>query len=69
MNFSNDLFYSSSNAGMMSDGLGRLKDLARGLGDEIDAQNADLDRIDPKVNKSNDLLEWQNRQMNKILKK
>jgi hypothetical protein len=54
---------------MMSGGLSRLKDLARGMGEEIDQQNVALDRINPKVNRANDLLENQNKQMFKILKK
>ena len=53
----------------MGDGLGRLKDLARGLGDEIDIQNSDLDRIKPKMNRANDLIEHQNKQVFKILKR
>lgn len=57
------------NLGMMSDGMGRLKMLALGLGGEIEAQNEQLDRITPKVDRSNDLLENQNRQMGRILKR
>ncbi|KAK7087788.1 synaptosomal-associated protein 29-like [Littorina saxatilis] len=57
------------NLGVMSDGLGRLKMLAQGLGDEIEQQNEMLDRVDPKVNRANDLLEIQNHQMNRILKR
>lgn len=57
------------NLGMMSDGMGRLKMLAMGLGEEIEAQNEQLDRITPKVDRSNDLLENQNRQMGRILKR
>lgn len=57
------------NLGMMSDGMSRLKDLALGLGDEIEAHNEQLGRITPKVDRSNDLLENQNRQMGRILKR
>lgn len=57
------------NLGMMSDGLGRLKVLAQGLGDEIEQQNEMLDHVTPKVNRANDLLENQNKQMNRILKR
>ena len=56
-------------SGLMSDGLGRLKNLAMGLGDEIEQQSESLDRLNPKVNRANDLLETQNTQMNRILKK
>nr|KAG5707029.1 hypothetical protein BaRGS_019634 [Batillaria attramentaria] len=57
------------NLGMMSDGMSRLKGLALGLGDEIETQNQQLDRITPKVDKSNVLLEHQNQQMGRILKR
>lgn len=53
----------------MSDGLGRLKNLAMGLGDEIEQQSESLDRVNPKVSRANDLLEHQNTQMNRILKR
>ncbi|GFN92818.1 synaptosomal-associated protein 29 [Plakobranchus ocellatus] len=57
------------NLGMMSDGMSRLKGLALGLGDEIERQNEQLDRINVKVGDTDDLLSNQNRQMRKILKK
>lgn len=53
----------------MSDGLGRLKGLAQGLGEEIEQQNAQLDRINPKVQQADMLLDNQNKQMYKILGK
>lgn len=56
-------------SGLMSDGLGRLKNLAIGLGDEIEQQTESLDRVNPKVSRANDLLEHQNTQMNRILKR
>lgn len=56
-------------SGLMSDGLGRLKNLAIGLGDEIEQQSESLDRVNPKVSRANDLLEHQNTQMNRILKR
>ena len=56
-------------SGLMSDGLGRLKNLAMGLGDEIEQQSESLDRVNPKVSRANDLLEHQNTQMNRILKR
>lgn len=57
------------NLGMMSDGMSRLKCLAQGLGDEIERQNEQLDRINVKVEDTDDLLSNQNRQMRRILKK
>ncbi|KAL8560797.1 hypothetical protein ACOMHN_061832 [Nucella lapillus] len=57
------------NLGVMSDGLGRLKVLARGLGDEIEQQNEMLENVGPKVDRANVLLENQNKQMNRILKR
>ena len=53
----------------MSSGLTRLRGLAMGLGDEMDKQNEQLDRIDPKLERANVLLKDQNRQMGQILKK
>ena len=55
--------------GQISDGLTNLKGLALGLGDEIERQNVQLGRMDPKVRKANDLLENQNKQMRNILRK
>lgn len=40
-----------------------------GLGDEIEQQNSQLERMDPKIRKANDLLENQNKQMRNILRK
>ncbi|XP_076452597.1 synaptosomal-associated protein 29-like [Babylonia areolata] len=57
------------NLGMMSDGLGRLKLLAQGLGDEIEQQNDMLTTVIPKVEEADTRLELQNRQMNRILKR
>ncbi|GFS20088.1 synaptosomal-associated protein 29 [Elysia marginata] len=57
------------NLGMMSEGMSRLKGLAQGLGDEIERQNDQLDRINVKVDNTDDLLSNQNRQMRRILKK
>ena len=53
----------------MSSGLSRLRGLAMGLGDEMDKQNEQLDRIDPKLERANVILKDQNRQMGQILKK
>lgn len=52
----------------MSLGMGRLKDLARGLGSEIEAQNDQLDRINTKVERADIKVRDQNRQMGRILK-
>ncbi|XP_050408019.1 synaptosomal-associated protein 29 isoform X1 [Patella vulgata] len=53
---------------LMSAGMARLKGLATGLGDEIDTQNEQLDRINRKVDVANHRLEGQNKQMRGILK-
>lgn len=52
----------------MSDGMGRLKGLAIGLGDEIATQNEQLDRINVGVDRADIKLKDQNRQMRGILK-
>ena len=49
-------------------GLGRLKNLAIGLGSEIEDQNQTLDRITGKAERAEDTLQHQNRQMKRILK-
>ena len=56
------------NLDMMSDGLGRLKNLAVGLNEEIDAQNDLLDRINDKVMDTDDTLWHQQKQIKRILK-
>lgn len=53
----------------MSDGMSRLKDLAMNLGDEIEKQNDQLDRIAPNVDRVNLRIENQNKQMGRILRK
>ncbi|XP_012946367.1 synaptosomal-associated protein 29 [Aplysia californica] len=58
-----------SNLQMMGEGMARLKGLAAGLGDEIERQNDQLDRINVKVDGTDDLLSHQNTQMRRILKK
>lgn len=50
-------------------GLARLKGLAMGLGDEIEEQNAMLDRLGNSVDRADLGIQRQNKQMNKILKK
>lgn len=59
----------NENLGQISDGLTALKGLALGLGNEIERQNTQLDRMGPKVDKANTLLEGQNKQMRNILRK
>ncbi|CAG2111532.1 unnamed protein product [Medioppia subpectinata] len=49
-------------------GIGRLKNLALGLGSEIEEQNSTLDRITGKAERAEDTLQHQNRQMKRILK-
>ncbi|XP_041349026.1 synaptosomal-associated protein 29-like [Gigantopelta aegis] len=56
------------NLALMCDGMSRLKGLALGLGDEIEQQNEQLDRINVKATKADSTLDIQNRQMRKILK-
>lgn len=50
-------------------GLGRLKEMARKLGDEIGDQTEMLDRITDKSERASDSIKHQNRQMQQILKK
>lgn len=50
-------------------GLGRLKDMAMKLGDEIGDQNEILDRITEKSERAGDSIKLQNRQMQQLLKK
>jgi len=56
------------NLDLMSEGLGRLKNLAVGLNEEIDAQNDLLDRINDKVMDTDDTLWHQQKQIKRILK-
>lgn len=56
------------NLDLMSDGLGRLKNLAVGLNDEIETQNDLLDRINDKVMDTDDTLWHQQKQIKRILK-
>ena len=53
----------------MCTSLTRLKGLAEGLGDEIDAQNEVLDRLNDKTDKADFSIIRQNKDMNKLLKK
>lgn len=50
-------------------GLGRLKEMASKLGDEIEDQNGMLDRITDKSERAGDSIKHQNRQMQQLLKK
>lgn len=56
------------NLDLMSSGIGRLKNLAIGLNDEIGAQNDLLDRINDKVMDTDDTLWHQQKQIKRILK-
>ena len=51
----------------MSDGMSRLKGLALGLGDEIEAQNDQIDRINREVDKADISIQDKNKQMRHIL--
>lgn len=53
----------------LSLGLGRLKNLAIGLGSEIESQDEMLNRIMQKEERAEETMGWQNRQMKQILKK
>ena len=52
----------------MGMGISRLKDLAQGLGNEIDSQNQLIDNIATKSERAQDTISNQNRQMKRILK-
>lgn len=52
---------------MMSDGMSRLRGLALGLGDEIEAQNEQIDRINTKVDRADISIQDKNSQMRQIL--
>jgi len=52
----------------MSDGMSRLKMLAKGLGNEIETQNEQLERINEQVGRADIKITDQNRQMRNILK-
>lgn len=56
------------NLDLMSEGLGRLKNLAVGLNQEIESQNELLDRINDKVMDTDDSLWHQQKQIKRILK-
>ena len=58
-----------SNLGELDLGLGRLKHLAIGLGNEIEQQNEMLDKIMTKEERAEETMNYQNRQMKQILKK
>ncbi len=55
--------------GAMSEGMTKLKSLALGLGDEIERQNDQLDRIEAKTDKGDIQIRDKNRQMKHILGK
>ncbi len=51
----------------MSGGMQRLKGLALGLGDEIERQNEQIDRIEGKVGRADTTIRDQNKQIRGIL--
>ena len=53
----------------MSLGIGRLKTLGAALGEEIDVQNKQVDRITTKAERADVTVKDQNRQMKTILGK
>lgn len=57
------------NLGELDMGLNRLKNLALGLGNEIETQNEMIERITTKAERAEDTIGHQNRQMKQILKK
>ncbi|XP_067649071.1 synaptosomal-associated protein 29-like [Haliotis asinina] len=54
---------------LMSEGMARLRNLAMDMGDEIERQNDQLDRINVKTDRALPRIENQNKQMKKILHK
>ena len=54
---------------VLSSGLSRLKNLGIGLGDEIEKQNTQLDRIGTKTERADITIREQDKQMKHILKK
>lgn len=57
------------NLSEMGLGISRLKDLALGLGSEIESQNKLIDTISSKSERAQDTINNQNRQMKRLLKK
>lgn len=57
------------NLDMMAGGLSRLKGLAMEMGNEIEEQNLQLDRINNKVDIADNLIQDQNKQLRGILRK
>lgn len=57
------------NLGELDLGLGRLKNLAIGLGSEIEQQNELLENIMKKEGRAEETMSYQNRQMKQLLKK
>lgn len=58
-----------NNLGELDMGLNRLKNLALGLGNEIESQNEMIEKITTKAERAEDTIGHQNRQMRQILKK
>ncbi|XP_014785631.1 synaptosomal-associated protein 29 [Octopus bimaculoides] len=59
----------NENLDLMSTGLSRLKGLASELGNEIEEQNLQLDRINTKVEGVDSLIQGQEKQLRRILRK
>lgn len=59
----------NSNLAELGLGLNRLKGLALGLGEEIEQQNEVIEKITTKAERSEDTIQYQNRQMRNLLKK
>ncbi|XP_002734482.1 synaptosomal-associated protein 29-like isoform X1 [Saccoglossus kowalevskii] len=57
----------NKNIDEMSSGMSRLKGLALGLGQEIETQNDQIDRLTTKADKADQTIFGANKQMNKIL--
>jgi len=57
------------NLNEIDSGVGRLKQLSLGLGNEIDSQNSLLDRITKEAERAEGMVKHQNNQMRQILRK
>lgn len=56
-----------SNLALMGDGMSRLKNLASGLGTEIESQNKLLDQMAPKADRVNQRMNNQQKDLNRLL--
>jgi|UniRef100_A0AC35G6L0 synaptosomal-associated protein 29 len=55
------------NLGQMSSQLGRLRDLGKALGDEVEDQNQMISRIQTKASRNDDIVRHQDDQMRKLM--